>query len=153
MSALKPVAGTARALLLPGHEANIAEYYTPKASDWTRWNGNLSLNPPMSRKLVDRLLLHDSCTAELRSHSTLLLDNVFLSKAAWDHLLSSQNARAYQDLLSLVGNNSGEPGLPALTVLSKKITTIVSRPLDTTTPAIFREPMTTGSTQSGRRKQ
>ena len=47
ISAFKPVAAESHGLLyVPEHEANIAEYYTPQGSDWTRWSGALPLDPP-----------------------------------------------------------------------------------------------------------
>jgi putative flippase GtrA/GT2 family glycosyltransferase len=117
ITAFKPIAAQSRGLLyVPGHEANIAQYYTPQGYDWTRWSTALSLDPvaePQSTWI-------SYYSAQLRSGNygaiVLFYATTFSSaKLSGDILLLSHGSRTYEELLSLVGNNSGEPGLPALT--------------------------------------
>ena len=47
IAAFKPIAAQApNFIYVPGHEANIAEYYTVQGHAWARWSAALSLNPP-----------------------------------------------------------------------------------------------------------
>jgi len=117
ITAFKPIAAQSRGLLyVPGHEANIAEYYTPQGYDWTRWSSALSLDPasePQSTWI-------SYYSAQLRSGNygaiVLFYSTTFSSaRLSGEILLLSNGNRTYKELLSLVGNNSGEPGLPALT--------------------------------------
>ena len=102
---------------LPGQEANIAEYYTSQGSDWTRWNGDLTFNPVTVPKRLWTSYYSTRLHSQRYGVIALFYSTTFSSvKMPGTILFSSQNANTYQDLLSLVGSNSGEPGLPALTV-------------------------------------
>ena len=117
ISAFKPAAAQSRGLLyVPGHEVNVAEYYTPQGYNWTRWGGALSLDPVT----VPKNSWTTYYSAQLRSGNygviALFYSTTFSSvKLPGSVLLPAHGSSPYQELLGLVGINSGEPGLPALT--------------------------------------
>jgi putative flippase GtrA/GT2 family glycosyltransferase len=108
-------------LYLPAHVANIAEYYAPQVSDWTRWNASLSFNP--SGIPQNSWESYYSTQIRERNYSLVALfySTTFSEvKLPGTILLSSRASYTYQRLLGLVGENSGEPGLPALTQALEK---------------------------------
>jgi hypothetical protein len=116
ISAFKPVAvDSSGFLFVPALEANIAEYYTPQSSDWMRWSAALSLDPAS----VPQSSWVSYYQAQLRAgeYGTIALfySTSFSSVRLPGSVLLSSGNRTYKELLGLVGNNSGEPGLPALT--------------------------------------
>jgi putative flippase GtrA/glycosyltransferase involved in cell wall biosynthesis len=114
ISAFEPIAARSQGLIyLPGREMNIAEFYTPQTYAWTRWSGALSLDPVTVSKTY--------YSAQLHSHNygviVLFYSTTFSSwKLPQDVLLSQNDSYAYRKLLDAVGDNSGEPGLSALTL-------------------------------------
>ena len=116
ISALRPIeAHSSGHIFLPGHEANLAEYYTRDVSDWTRWDAALSLDPALPRRKWASYY-----SGHLRSGDygviALFYSTTFSSvRLPGQILLPQPGNRAYQELLGLVGDNPGEPGLPALT--------------------------------------
>ena len=105
-------------IYVPGHEANIAEYYTPQGRDWMRWSASLSLNP--SR--LPRSTWNSYYSAQLRTGDYTLIalfySTTFSSAPGLPGsvLVHPQGSSTNRRLLGLVGDNSGEPGLPALTL-------------------------------------
>ena len=116
ISALRPIeAHGSGHIYLPGHEANLAEYYARDVSNWTRWDATLSLDPALPRK---KWASYYSRNLESGDYGVIALfySTTFSSvKLPGNVLLAHQGDRAYQQLLRFVGDNSGEPGLPALT--------------------------------------
>ena len=125
LAAFEPIAQRSPGLLyLPGVEANVAEYYTPQGDDWSRWGGPLSLRPSglssnalgpyYSRQLASgkygAIALFYSTT-----FSSVKLPGSLLLPTPGGAGLTRTDAPA-ANLLTLVGDNSGEPGLAALTV-------------------------------------
>lgn len=116
VSALRPIeAHSAGHIYLPAREANIAEYYTPQVADWTRWDAALSLDPSATQGSWNSYY-----SAQLHSGNygviALFYATTFSSvKLPGQILLTNYGGRAYQQLLGLVSDNSGEPGLSALT--------------------------------------
>ncbi len=103
-------------IYVPGHEANIAEYYTPAGTSWTRWTGALSLDPTTvpdngwstyySTQLQDQnygviALFYSTTFSSVRIPPSILL--------------ARRISHIDRTLLGLVSDNSGEPGLSALT--------------------------------------
>ncbi len=115
ISAFKNIAaGSSGLLYLPGAEASIAEYYTSQGSDWTRWDGALSLDPVAASANVS----YYSTQLHKNDYSVVVLfySTAFTSFRLTRNILFPKNTSiTYQDLLGLVGENSGESGLPALT--------------------------------------
>ncbi len=118
ISSFRPAAAQTRGLIyVPGHEANIAEYYTPQGREWTRWSAALSLAPAGPRNAW-----RSYYSAQLQSGNygviTLFYATTFSSapELPGSILLSPHGSTTVQTLLGLVGDNSGEPGLPALTL-------------------------------------
>jgi putative flippase GtrA len=117
VAAFRPVAAQARgSIYVPGHETNIAEYYAPQGIDWMRWSAALSLDPVT----VPQNSWRSYYAAQLRTENygviVLFYATTFSSvKLPERILLSNNSSSSYQDLLGLVGINSGEPGLSALT--------------------------------------
>lgn len=105
-------------IYVPGHEANIAEYYTMQGRYWMRWSASLSLNP--SR--LPRKAWGSYYSAQLRTGKYTLIALFYSTtfSSAPDLpgsvLLHPQDSPTNRKLLGLVGDNSGEPGLPALTL-------------------------------------
>jgi putative flippase GtrA/glycosyltransferase involved in cell wall biosynthesis len=119
IKAMRPVVAHSHGpLYVPTTEANIAEYYTPEESDWTRWNADLSLNPVTSPSNP----LKSYYSGKLRSGDygviALFYSTTFSSapQLSGRMLLYSPASGRYQKLLQLVGSDSGEPGLSALTL-------------------------------------
>ena len=116
VSAFKPIeARSPGHIYLPSREANIAEYYTREVSDWTRWDATMSLKPtgpPSTWPRYYSAQLHRGYYGVI----TLFYSTTFSSIKLPGHiLLSHYGDQTYQDLLGFVGDNSGEPGLSALT--------------------------------------
>ena len=106
---------------LPGQEANIAEYYTQQGSDWGRWSGDISFDPAA----IPRSKWNSYYLGQLHSKNygviALFYSTTFSSvRIPGKILLSPKAGNSYQELLGLVGNNSGEPGLPAFTLALEK---------------------------------
>jgi hypothetical protein len=100
-----------------GHEDHIAEYYVPQGEDWSRWdNPGLELDPANTRQssmdsyYVQQLRKHQYGVIALFYQTTL--SNAKLSS---NIILSPHSNRTHDELLGLVGTNSHEPGLAALT--------------------------------------
>lgn len=98
---------------------NIAEYYTPQGQDRARWSTALSLNPVTIRQNY----WESYYTAQLRSgnYGIIVLFYATTFSSVPDlpgKLLVSPPSRRSpnQKILSLEGDNPGEPGLPALTL-------------------------------------
>jgi putative flippase GtrA/GT2 family glycosyltransferase len=117
IGALKPIEASSQGdIYVPRHEVNIAEYYTPVGADWPRWTAALSLDPGT--------VPHSSWTtyysAQLRNRNygviALFYSTTFSSIRIPGRILLAQHG-TYTDraLLSLVSENSREPGLSALT--------------------------------------
>jgi 4-amino-4-deoxy-L-arabinose transferase-like glycosyltransferase len=102
-------------IYVPGHEANIAQYYTPQGREFSRWSAAMSLSPGLTGAALTRYykyqLAHDGYGIIALFYTT-----TFSSTTAIGPLLVSEpNGGASRRLLGLVGSNSGEPGLAALT--------------------------------------
>lgn len=117
ISSFKPIAAESQGFLyLPALEASIAEYYTPQGYEWTRWNTALSLDPttPPNSQTSYYLTQLNS-----RNYGVIVLfySTTFSSvRLPGSVLLSEYNKKTYQKLLTTVAENSGEPGLAALTL-------------------------------------
>ena len=105
---------TSGPIYVAGQE-HIAQYYTPRIVNWTRWNTELSLDPgPAARNVT-------YYTRQLRSlHYGLVVlfySTSFSSGNLPANLLTSGGGSSFPArLLGLVGADSGEPGLRALTL-------------------------------------
>ena len=105
-------------IYVPGHEANIAEYYTTQGQNWKQWSASLSLNPAA----LPRTAWSSYYSGQLRTEDYTLIALFYSTtfSSAPDLpgsvLLHPQGGSTNQKLLGLVGDNSGEPGLPALTL-------------------------------------
>lgn len=123
ISAFRPVAAQSQGLIyVPGHEANIAQYYTPQGNVWTRWNATLSLDPVA----VARDNWGFYYTAQLKSGNygviALFYPTTFSSAPEMTRklLFSPPGSGLKEGLLTLVGKGSGEPGLLPLTLALEK---------------------------------
>jgi hypothetical protein len=120
---------------VPGHETNIAEYYTPEGNDWGRWSGALSLNPI----LLTGETRQEYYTAQLQRKKygliVLFYSTTFsTSGLPGSMLVSKQLSGPSPNLLTEIAKNSGEPGLPALTqaiVASRDYSPVASGPYNT----------------------
>ena len=109
------VARTKGPIYVPAREANIAEYYTPQGSAWTRWNGALSLDPVVPTSGWQK---YYSTSLQNGNYGLIVLFYTTTFSTAGlpgNMLLPEQDTNPISNLLDLVGDNSGEPGLPALT--------------------------------------
>jgi hypothetical protein len=108
-------------IFVPGHERNIAEYYTPQGRNWTRWSSSPSLSPPGGRATWPSYYstqLHDQDYGLI----VLFYSTSFSSapELPGADLVSPRNPTqgdTSQELLRLVGDNTGQPGLTALTLV------------------------------------
>ena len=155
ITAIEPIAAQSHGLIyVPGNEVTIAKYYAPHDSDWTRWTSAL---PPDRTKLMQSVG-KASYPAQLHSGKyeviVLFYSTTFSSSPELPGrmLLPSQASSTYQQLLSLVGDNSEEPDLPALTLALAKDPRYGLKAVGHTTPTISPALMTMASTRSGRRR-
>jgi hypothetical protein len=120
IASFSPVAAHSRGLIYTSGElTHIGQYYTPQGHDWRRWAGPNVL--PLDPVAVPRDAWEPYYAAQLRSGNcqviTLLYATTFSSvKLPGTILLSPRTHHVYLDLLGLVGINSHEPGLSALTL-------------------------------------
>jgi 4-amino-4-deoxy-L-arabinose transferase-like glycosyltransferase len=97
---------------------NIAEYYTAQGRNWRRWSTSLSLNPAG----IPQKSWTSYYESRLRSgkYGIIALFYATTFSSAPDlpgsFILSPPSKGANQQLLRYVGQNAGEPGLPALTL-------------------------------------
>jgi hypothetical protein len=119
ISAFTPIAARSHGLIDVSEVGpqNVAEYYTSEGDDWRQWNTvALPLNPATVPK--------DQWTAyykqQLRNSNygviVLFYSTTFSPTGLPTTIVLPQDAAtAYQRLLGLVAQNSGQPGLPTLT--------------------------------------
>ena len=108
-------------IYLPANQVNIAGYYAQRGPDWVRWNSTLSLDPTA----IPRNTWEDYYSGQLHNGNlgtiSLFYSTTFSSRRLPKAILFPYSGRpgyrdTYQELLGLVGINSGEPGLSALTL-------------------------------------
>ncbi len=118
IASFKPVAAQSRGLIYVPEQTHIPQYYTPQGREWARWSiKGLPLDPGT----VPRSAWASYYAAGLRNGNygviALFYTTTFSSvKLPPSILLSPRGRHIYQDLLGLVGVNSRQPGLPALTL-------------------------------------
>ena len=119
ITAFSPIAARSRGLIYTSGQNLIAQYYTPQGRDWTRWSTALSLNPVSAPRSVWSsyylaLLRRGNYGVIALFYATTFSSGPDLPGSM---LLSPPHGRrTNQDLLGLVGDNAGEPGLRALTL-------------------------------------
>ncbi len=117
IASFKPVVAQSSGLIYASGQEHVAQYYTPQGREWARWNtGGLPLDPVAVR----RSAWPSYYAARLRdgNYGVIALfyaTNFSSVKLPGTILLSPSRPHIYEELLGLVGANSGEPGLPALT--------------------------------------
>jgi hypothetical protein len=123
ISDFKGAAARSQGLIyVPGQEANIAEYYTVQGRDWERWSAQLLLDPAT----IPQSQWESYYEGELRGLNfgvvALFYPTTFAStpELPEDLLLPQESSGPNGGLLSLEGENAGEPGLPALTLALEK---------------------------------
>jgi putative flippase GtrA/GT2 family glycosyltransferase len=120
ISDFRPIAAhTQGYLYLPALEVNIGEYYTPQGNEWTRWNEPLSLDPAIASNSLNLYSSYYSTQLHRRNYGVVaLFYSTTFSSAGLpeDFLLNLNHNMTYENLLQVVGNNSGEPGLAGLTL-------------------------------------
>jgi putative flippase GtrA/glycosyltransferase involved in cell wall biosynthesis len=103
-------------IYVPPREANIAEYYAPVSSAWTQWSGALPLAPIVPTG--DSWQNFYATRLQNGNYGLIVLFYVTTFPTTGvpeDVILPEQDANTTSDLLTLVGDSSGEPGLSALT--------------------------------------
>jgi Dolichyl-phosphate-mannose-protein mannosyltransferase len=117
VASLAPFAARSHGLIyVPWHEAYIAQYYMPLGYDWKRWNSGLSLDPAAKpakqESYYTTQLKTDNYAAIVLFYSTTFASAPALPR----QLLLPQGGSGTNQQLLLVGEDPGEPGLPALTL-------------------------------------
>ena len=117
IGAFKPLAAQTTGLIyVPAHEANIAQYYTRQGNDWARWSGKLLPGSASATPRASEAYYRAQLRGRKYGLIVLFYSTTFSAGGLPGPMLLSQQAgRPDQDLLSLVGDNSRERGLPALT--------------------------------------
>ena len=104
-------------IYVPGHEENIAEYYSTQGQNWKQWGTSMSLDPATlpqrawSYYYSERLATGNYAVIALFYSTTFSSAPDLPSRV----LLNPKGRSTNSQLLGLVGTNSGEPGLPSLT--------------------------------------
>ncbi len=120
VAAFRPIAAHNKGIIyMPGGDTNIAAYYTPQGHDWRMWASEghgISLDPKGNPDQWSSY--YNSMLSKANYSIIALFYNTTFSTARMPSslLLSRQPNQVYERLLSLIGNNSGEPGLSAFTV-------------------------------------
>jgi hypothetical protein len=118
ISKFVPTATQSHGFIYVAGQSRIAEYYTPRDSEWTRWTTALALDPVT----VARDRLEAYYVSQLNSGRygviALFYSTTFSSapELPKDLLLSPTGSQVNQALLRLVGDGSRQRGLPALTL-------------------------------------
>ena len=116
VSAFKPIAERSQGGIFAASQIHVAEYYIPQIS-WTRWSTQPTLNPT-SVAPTDRESYYSNRLRQGNYGVIALFYSTTFSSAPempGTLLLPQSRTATGQTLLSLVGEGSGEPGLPALT--------------------------------------
>ena len=116
IAAFTPLAARSHGLIDASEQSSIAEYYTQRDVGWTRWSTPLSLDPGIVPKSTWRSYYSTQLRSENYSVIALFYPTTFSAAGLPARiLLSPKGNRTSQELLGLVGDNSGEPGLLTLT--------------------------------------
>ncbi len=115
VASFEPLAEQSDGLIYVAGQEHVAEYYIPQVSDWTRWTSSLPLDPDRASSSVSYY------AAQLKSLKlglvALFYSTSFSSASLPPEILASPQGPSFSgQLLDLVGLNSGEPGLRALTL-------------------------------------
>lgn len=113
-----PVAAQSRGYIYMAGQNHIAEYYTPQGREWTRWTAVLSLDPVKMppgdlQSYYTTQLSRGNYGVVVLFYSTTFSSGPQLSLKL---LLSPPGTSVNRELLGLVAESSGKPGLPALTL-------------------------------------
>jgi hypothetical protein len=97
---------------------NVAEYYTPQGREWKRWSTALSLDPASVRQSAWESYYAGKLQSGKFGVIALFYSTTFSSAPGLpgNLLLPPRVSNISQELLGLVADNSGEPGLTALTL-------------------------------------
>ncbi len=122
IKAFRQAAAGSNGLIYASGQQHVAEYYTPQGDQWHEWSAaGLSLNPALPRASWPR---YYATTLNAGSYSVIAVfyHTTFSAAPALSGnlILKSHVARRYQKLVTLVGSNSGQPGLPVLTLALEK---------------------------------
>lgn len=116
IAAFKPIATRSQGSVYAPTQIHIAEYYIPQVR-WTRWTTRPSLDPA-SVAPADRESYYSNQLRQGNYGAIVLFYSTTFSSAPempGALLLPRSGSATGQTPLSLVGEGSGEPGLPALT--------------------------------------
>jgi putative flippase GtrA/GT2 family glycosyltransferase len=114
VASFRPIAEHTSGLIYVEGQEHIAQYYTPQVADWTRWNTQMSLDPAPARPTV--AYYTRQLTALNYGLVVLFYPTSFTSGNLPAGIWKSPQANGPGGrLLSLVGSDSGNPGLVPLT--------------------------------------
>lgn len=120
VSAFAPVAARSSGPIYVSESGprNVAEYYTPQGLEWQRWVTPLSLDPVTTPTSGWASYYKKQLTIDRFGMICLVYATTFSSAPdlPGSVLLRPKGANTGQQLLGLVADNSGEPGLTALTL-------------------------------------
>jgi Dolichyl-phosphate-mannose-protein mannosyltransferase len=113
---LTPIAKESHGLVYTANQEHVAEYYVPEIA-WTRWTTKLSLDPLSVRPSQRESYYSQELSRDDYGTIALFYSTTFSSAPEMPStlLLPPSSSRRRPTLLSLVGEGSGQPGLPALT--------------------------------------
>ena len=122
IAAFRQAAAGTNGLIFASGQQHAAEYYTPQGDRWHVWSAaGLSLHPTFPRASWPR---YYATTLNSGTYSVIAVfyHTTFSAtpSLSGNLLLKSHVARRYQKLVALVGSNSGQPGLPVLTLALEK---------------------------------
>jgi hypothetical protein len=123
INALRPVLANATytphhdLIYVPGHEANIAQYYLPQGQNWKHWSAALALNPSGLPKPKPRNKWRSYYRNVIKRYAVLALfySTSFTSEDKLSPLHLARGTITRKSLLTLVGKNSNGAGIPVLT--------------------------------------
>jgi hypothetical protein len=116
VTAIRPAVASSPGLYYVFGQENVAQYYTPRGVDWKLWTGAITLDPgnvqPGALESYYAQLLNSKNFGVLALFYSTTFKQVSIPASM---LLPQQSGAVYQQLLALVGQNTGEPGLAPLT--------------------------------------
>jgi hypothetical protein len=118
VSSFRPAAARSHGLLYTASQVHVAEYYTPAIRNWSRWNESaLPLDPSVPRASWPSYYASQLRKARYGAIALFYVTSFSSSAVTEKTVLSPSVTGVYQQLLGLIGTSSGQPGLPALTVV------------------------------------
>ncbi len=123
VSSFSRAAAGSTGLIYAAGGTHIAQYYTPQGDQWRAWSDvGLSLAPSNLPRKAWKTYYQRTLRQGTYSVIALFYNTTFSAgpELSGKLLLNSRLSRRYEKLEALIGSNTGQPGLPVLTLTLEK---------------------------------